>query len=613
MSVFSPHALAIEGFLCFGVRQIFYFPSSPGVYRITGVNEVQPRLVSNGSGKTSLFDAYCWCLFGKTTKGVFGPKVKSWHRKKTTPLLTEVAFEGFKDQTRFVVSRTQDPNILKLDGRVVVQKELDEFLERDYERFLATSMFSSRKKGFMDLGVTEQTAQLSSVLSLDSWAERAHQARSFVVEQETKLQSRKLEFEKTQERLKINRALLLDLVQEKEAYANKVVQLKLEDAQKLEELKATLPHVVTKPVWLEVFTERDRLRELQGVRADAITRTKQLRDELLRYKETHVRKTAEVEKLTQEEVCPTCQQSWSATQESQKVYLNKLERDLSKIEIDAQGVKKQLGSFKQAAQECDHDIQQVMAEAVKEEQDQLEQKRAHEDQLQQVGRVQAQRSQMLKSIRELEAREYPPYDEAMLRRTQRAIEVDTEGERGLVQEQRELETVISHHRFWVEAFLKIRLSEMERACAEFQIYFQNAFEVLGLVGWEIQISFTKELASKKSAKQELNIQIKSPESPEFIPWECWSDGQQHRLKIEGMAAFADLVSSRLGVRDLLECWDEQTNSLGPEGCEDQMEYFQTRSRARQTRLLVIDHRTGTYPFQKTFTVRNTRNGAVLEQ
>ncbi|NJL54169.1 AAA family ATPase [bacterium] len=49
--------------------------NSPGLILVTGVNKDAPKANSNGSGKSLLFDALCWCLWGETVRQLSGDDV----------------------------------------------------------------------------------------------------------------------------------------------------------------------------------------------------------------------------------------------------------------------------------------------------------------------------------------------------------------------------------------------------------------------------------------------------------------------------------------------------------------------------------------------------------
>lgn len=616
MSIFKPKALYIEGFLCFAARQVFLFPETPGVFRVDGVNEVDPRQGANGSGKTGLLDAICWCLYGKTTKGIFGPSVKSWHRKKANQLLTEVCFEGFRNDEPFVISRKQDPNSITLefraDKRVVTQDEIDEFLERNYDRFLSTSMFvSRRRKSFMDLGPTEQAERLSSILQLDIWADRSARAKLAAAAHDTEFKNTKANLERIEDRIILNRQLVDEQKQARADFQLKQQEQRSADQDLIAQLKGELPQLGEKPEWVEVYDCRNVFNKIKETNSKLATKLSNVVSDLQRLRQDGEKIEAKIEELEDQETptCPTCQQNIedSRAREIRDTW----QHQLDVCHASYQALKEKKKELESRKIELDASENNLSLQALEEERSQAEHRRLFENDLQLYAQQKTQRTIAVQRLNELRNKEYPKFDDRSLRRAEEDLERDMKSVDGLRRKMAECQESARLHGFWAEGFSKIRISEMERACLEFQTYFYNAFEILGLVGWEVKISFSKQLASKKTV-QEFNIQIKSPQSPDFTPWESWSDGQQHRLMIAGLAAYADLVASRTGVRDLLECWDEQTNSLGPEGCEDQMEYFAARSQARQATLMVIDHRTKTSPvFSRTAFVRNTAKGAKI--
>lgn len=65
--------LQIEGFQSIGKTCVVPLESQ-GVTLIKGINEYDDKASSNGSGKSSLVESICWCLFGKTSSGVSNTK-----------------------------------------------------------------------------------------------------------------------------------------------------------------------------------------------------------------------------------------------------------------------------------------------------------------------------------------------------------------------------------------------------------------------------------------------------------------------------------------------------------------------------------------------------------
>ena len=61
--------VTIEGFQSIG-KVVTLELDSQGFVSVKGINEYEKKALSNGSGKSTIFEAINWCLFGKTSSGV---------------------------------------------------------------------------------------------------------------------------------------------------------------------------------------------------------------------------------------------------------------------------------------------------------------------------------------------------------------------------------------------------------------------------------------------------------------------------------------------------------------------------------------------------------------
>lgn len=98
------------------IERIKMVLNTPGMILITGQNKDAPKADSNGSGKSLLLDAICWCLWGGTVRGLSGDDVvRRQHGKDCAVKLT--VRDG---DTTYVISRHRKdtridkPNDLKL-------------------------------------------------------------------------------------------------------------------------------------------------------------------------------------------------------------------------------------------------------------------------------------------------------------------------------------------------------------------------------------------------------------------------------------------------------------------------------------------------------------------
>lgn len=85
-------ALEIENFLAITEAKISL--SDRGLVLIQGENNANTSSTSNGSGKSSIADALCWCWFGTTARGVTGDEVINNVVKKNTRVSSTVIDNG---------------------------------------------------------------------------------------------------------------------------------------------------------------------------------------------------------------------------------------------------------------------------------------------------------------------------------------------------------------------------------------------------------------------------------------------------------------------------------------------------------------------------------------
>ena len=88
-----------------------------GLILIQGVNNDDTSQESNGSGKSTVPDALCWCLFGVTAKGQSGDKIVNRTAKKETSVVTTLFDDDTGDVykvSRYRKSKTYK-NMLRLE------------------------------------------------------------------------------------------------------------------------------------------------------------------------------------------------------------------------------------------------------------------------------------------------------------------------------------------------------------------------------------------------------------------------------------------------------------------------------------------------------------------
>lgn len=611
MSMFKIKSLTVEGFLAYGKRQRVEFPEQPGVYRIDGFNHVEPRQGSNGSGKTDILRAVSWVRYGKTHDGLFGPTIKSWLRNANN-IATEVVEEGEKDGVPYTISRMQSPNKVSLNGRVIDQPELDTFLERNFSLFLASTMFPTSSQSFLSLGATAQMEKISAVLGLDAWDTRADKASKAGKVLKKEVEDLESSIGQIRSRQSVIQTTIAEQLTAQREFDERVDLEKEEDAKKAESLASSMPALPAKPQLSLECPAKAAADEA----SKEYERTKRLVD---KHKQTEDHKTQELSTArknldkfssTPSNTCYACQGIVGADVREAMELGFTAKMDTADKELAS--AKKILEAAISEKAEAQNLFKKFSAEAVAEEEAQKDLRTAHETDLVAWSKVKTQRANIKAQILEIQEKEYGTFDTKTLTRSRKQLADDNTRLAELEKDLQDKQNAANNHNLLAECFAKIRVAEMERGCAEFAAYMLGAFDTLGLVGYEVDVSCIREVGVKKDPKLEFNVKIKTPCHTDWVPWKSWSDGQQHRLAQAGDTAFSDLAASRCAVVNLDEFWDERTNSLSAQGCVDQMEYLDARAQTQGKVLMVIDHRTGDSPvFQGLLWVDRRKTGSIV--
>ncbi|HXC05555.1 MAG TPA: AAA family ATPase, partial [Bacteroidia bacterium] len=166
--MFDIEQITLFNFRSFRGEHKIKLPTNPGLYLITGDNQAEPRLAGNGVGKSTLFDAVNWCLYGHTTRGLKAGDVVNWDER--TCSVTAV-LKVSKD--RITIKRSQSPNSLTLDGKPVSQDALEEHLRIGPEAFTYSVLMPQFGDKFFDLKPEPKLKVFTEIMDLDFWLEKA--------------------------------------------------------------------------------------------------------------------------------------------------------------------------------------------------------------------------------------------------------------------------------------------------------------------------------------------------------------------------------------------------------------------------------------------------------
>lgn len=591
----KPLSLSIQGFRSFQDEQTITFDQGPGLYLLAGKNQLEPSLGANGAGKSSVWDALSWVLFGKTARGVRGASVENWEGDHSTTV--ELRFERLNAE--YTVSRTRRPNTLAItkDGHptTATQEDVEALVGLSYATFLSTVLMGQFGRYFLDLTPAEKLALFGDVLDLSHWDAAAARARAEAKDADQVVARLELSIAKMTGTLASTKQRATEL---RELVRDAKAQQKQRKGELLELIRK---HKAQSVHWRQLLDQasdvlQKRTEELAKVEGNLQTQNQHdsrivglvaKYGEALRGIENDLKgydtRREEVKNLRAK--CPTC------GQRVDEASIADVLEDIDMLEGVTQVDRSRAGLQLKHTEEDLGRVRETIA-ALKQERQRLEvQNRAalalESQRLANVNNEQRRLKELraeLEDVEDVTAAPRKSLAKALEEASELAFQLN-EAQDQLGKERLALDAYL----FWSKRFRDIRLWVVERAIVELEVSVNNALTDLGLVGWSVRFDVERENASGGVTKG-FTTMITSPHSPEEVPWEGWSGGETQRLRLAGAAGLSSLIADRQGASIGVEAWDEPTAHLSGEGIEDLLGYFQRRAQATGKQVWLVDHR-----------------------
>lgn len=559
---------------------------APGLYFVRGRNEAEPALESNGAGKSSIWDALCWCLFGRTPDGLRNPDVRPWFGKGQTL----VALSLTTDKKHELV-RTIKPNTLVLDKRTVGQEQVEELLGVSYAVFTNTVLLGQGQPLFFDLKPQQKMELFSEVLSLERWDQRSTHANE--------------EANKLEQELGVLQAEASGLTAQIEDTARLLAAAEEASTLWREERKQQLDSAARKIKALESSVNKQQreldkhdlahdgatteLRALEAQSAKYEQKARALRDRSATFTAQRESAKAELRRAREElkelgkgDKCPTCGQSLTGTalarhhrkladkcaeleKAAEAQPPKKLVEDIAVLDAEIKRWEKSREAFRHKSYEAE-DASQSLKET-------LAQDRAALNELQRAVKQQ-----------EEDLNPHAPLLNKLRKQHNRLLKDQEE----LVEYMGWLERKVARTRFWVKGFKEIRLLVVDDVLQELTLVTNAMLDTVGLVGWEVRYDIERQTKSG-STQTGLNVAILSPDRDEPARWESWSGGEGQRLRLVGAFALSEVLLAYAGVQPSLEVLDEPSRGLARGGVYDLCDLLADRAQQLGKAVWYCDH------------------------
>jgi len=564
--------LRLQGFKQFIKPVIFALSASGGgLVLMRGRNEVEPALGANDVGKSSLFDALTWCLFGRTVDNLHSTDLRSW--QEAPPLQVEVTVaiaaangDGSK------VHKIARGRRLTLDGAPVGQDQITRLLRLNFDVFANTVLLGQGRPLFFDLEPRNKMELFSAALELERWEVRSEAAAWEVETMEKKLQREKETQGSIKATLEQAQKLLEDTKRRSQEWETQRKERIAKNRQAAEELEK-------------------QLEPLRRQRDDADLAYDGAETE---YK-AQARAVADLEKLVTvtttsyaraeaaAKKCPTCGQPIKADVPAKyKAAKESAESDLAHARKYAQTFRTKADAASATLHRLNPRVTELETKLRGLTNSHLEHEDEENPHRPQVGELQRCVQQ----------------HEANLAITEEVV--------GKVLAQ------IARTKVWVKGFKDIRLAIVEDVLQELQLATNALLPESGLQDWEVHYGIEQETKSG-TIRRGLTVTVLSPYNDQPVRWESWGGGVGQRLRLIGALALSEVLLRHAGVGTNLEILDEPTQYFSPKGVEYMCEFLASRARTLDKNIVLVDHHAvESAQFSGVVTVVKTAAGSMVE-
>jgi DNA repair exonuclease SbcCD ATPase subunit len=592
-------SVTAEGFRVFD-DFTFEFPQVPGLYLLTGRNEDEPALGSNGVGKSSLFDAICFALFGRSARGLTGGDLLRDGATAASVLVTTD-----KDSVKRVWSKTRK-STLQLNDANVSDKEILERFALTHEMFTTATIIPQSEPMFADLKPLAQVALLQDLLGLERWityAKAAGTAADFAGSAVAKTTGQGAVV-----RARIEALDVTDIEARRDAWEDaRLIRIANADEAVLTAIAGAQPHADMDQWIAERNAAANKLRRAEsnlrvlerrgeefGAAAD------KLQTELSVVTGELASVTASAKALREDNalladgeitICPSCHQTITA--EHRKACLAALDtklaakRDLSDAkQLTIDRLKKELlaARAKTEAARTEWRNTNAAAKAVANEVITRDRVIANETHRQQTAAAALERAQLARGAIDTEVN---PHLEAI-------AEAETKIEQAVVQ-LGNLEKQLAEERagaeraeLWVKSFKSIRSQLVSDALTQFAMEIVAVLEDLGLFGWEVTPMIDGAVFESARNASGFKFIVKSPNGVER-DLKAFSGGELQRVRLAIQCALGAVIADTHGTALDFEFWDEPSSYLSGEGVEGLFNALRARAERLQRPIFVVDH------------------------
>lgn len=591
MSQLQFKTIKIANFKTFTGEHEFKLERTPGLYYITGANKLAPELGANGVGKSTIWDALTWVLWGRTGKDNRpADAIVPWHGKGAPSV--ELHFTRNGEEVHIL--RQRKPNRLMATSRRglsspepmdITQDDVPGLLGMTEEMFRRTLVLHQSAMLFLDLKPEAQAQMFTEALDLDVWL-RAVEVANTTAKTATRTAEQAAGDQQANERALATVATdIADFTAQAETFAtdqaSRIGKGERGIASLEKDLAAAEKDQPTKPA----LPDDTKLRAL----GDALQTAKQnVRDDEYDLKDIVKGREADQAKLTglskAKPKCESCGQALPST---------KAETLVAELQASIRGYVKPENKAKATLEESQqalvdaqaaYDTERTAYDAAKANYQPLFTK--YETAIKKVSAIKGELKVWRDNLVKVQGEANTALDQVARLKTRRAS-LRTEGT--TLKELHETSLAEAESaKFWVDGFREIRLSIIDQTLLELEMATSRHAAMLGLNDWGIK--FDTERETKAGAvSYGFSVLLYPPDKKEPVKWESYSGGESQRWQLAVAFALSEVLLARAGMMPNMEVLDEPTKGLSPVGVSDLLEHLRDRAQELGRAIYFVDH------------------------
>lgn len=583
----------------------FILGREAGTYFVQGKNKAHPELGPNGCGKSTLFGAVMWCLYGREIREARpAGDVVPWSGGRCG-----VWLRFYRDEKKHVVERSQSPNSLMLDGENATQAAIDAAVGIGVDAFMHTIIMGQFGKHFLDLSPSDQARMFNDVLQLGVWTDAADVAvkerrvaegdastawtavaadQGRLSEAEANLASEKRSAEGFAAR---NAKELADLRVAAANLRRELADIDRQSAQSERKGRA-MPDDPAKAIAAERRRQADvnlKLIRANGTVKELATEARLMAERVSAYSDAMKK---------DKKVCPECHQQVSDTH-------------LRKQLVEA---KAKLSDITQRKANADQEASMLFEsrEDLTDNISKLEKRAAVAEgaaKLRRESERDLERAEESVDLAEKRAKTNP-FAENMKRLKARIVELGDlieDGTAAATKHDRRVEIYSQ----WIAAFKEIRLSIIDDTLVELEVATNRHAESLGLYDWRIEFA-TERVKQSGSVSSGFSAKLYPPDSNKPVALTSYSGGESQRWYLAADFGLSEILLSRAGLMTNIEIIDEPTQHLTAEGVADLLACVELRAIELQRTIYFIDHQSlDKGAFTGLITVEHSEGGSRI--